>query len=511
MTCGYKAVDVQSLDCSKLAVIQTGENRCNVTGFLRSIRYQNHGVFSLLQAGVARVDISPKTGVAHAGWGAQTHQVSVGNDMPLLVTALVASNEGIEIAIIDVDILLFTPEQDKDIRKLVSAESGIPFGNIRLAYTHTHSGPITFSQWIKEGIDLAEDWWDAIPTACVKAVTEAKATATGARTGFGRGSCDININRRAVRSNGELFTGRNWNGFVDHDVDVVSFDDIEGHPIATIVNYAMHPTIMAHDNQWVTPDFPGTLRSVVEDTVGGMCLFLQGASGNQGPVDGFTGDLRVYRKAGSKLGAEASRVRLNIDPLQREERLDQILASGADLGIYTDVPTNESDGTLAVSNISIDLPSRDVLTPEAAQTAFDEGQRRLDSVRAADASESDVRQAVSEVTRANIQLNVALLSHRLTENGHIKVNVQSMRIGESVLVSLPVEPFAELADEVKKRSTAVNTIFSGFSNGHINYLPTDLAHEEGGYEVGVCVFAPGSAELAVRASLEVIDDVSSRT
>jgi hypothetical protein len=462
----------------------------------------------LLQAGVARVDISPKTGVAHAGWGTQTHQVSVGNDMPLLVTALVVSNEDVEIAIIDVDILLFTPEQDKDIRDLVSAESGIPFENIRLAYTHTHSGPITFSQWIKEGIDLAKAWWDTIPPACVKAVTEAKASATGARTGFGRGSCDINVNRRPSRDNGELFTGRNWDGFVDHDVDVVSFDDVEGNPIATIVNYAMHPTIMAHDNQWVTPDFPGTMRSVVEHTVGGMCLFLQGASGNQGPVDGFTGDLRVYRKAGSKLGAEASRVRLNIDPLQREERLDRILSSGADLGIYTDVPIGESDDTLAVSNISVELPSRNVLTLAAAQKAFDEGQGRLDSVRAAGATKEDVQQAVSEVKRANIQLNVARLSHRLTENGHIKVNVQSMRFGESVLVSIPVEPFAELADEVKRRSTAENTIFSGFSNGHVNYLPTDIAHEEGGYEIGVCIFAPGSAELAVRASLDAIEDVS---
>jgi hypothetical protein len=142
--------------------------------------------------------------------------------------------------------------------------------------------------------------------------------------------------------------------------------------------------------------------------------------------------------------------------------------------------------------------------------AFDKGQIRLDSVRAAGASEVEVQQAVSEVKRANIQLNVARLSHRLTENGHIKVNVQSMRIGESVLVSIPVEPFAELADEVKKRSRVVNTVFSGFSNGHINYLPTDIAYEEGGYEVGVSVFAPGSAELAVRASLEAIDDVSGR-
>ena len=453
------------------------------------------------------MDITPKVGVAHAGWGAQTHQVSIGNDMPLHVTALVVTKGNVELAIVDVDIGIFTNPQDKKIRELISKKSGIPFGNIRLAYTHTHSGPITFGQWIKDGIDLANEWWNTIPDACAKAVIEAKATAQPARTGFGRGSCDVNINRRPSRDNGQLFTGRNWDGAVDHSVDVVSFDDADDNPIATIVNYAMHPTIMAHQNQWVTPDFPGPMRSVVEHTVGGLCLFLQGASGNQGPVDGFTGDLRVYRKVGSKLGAEAARVRLNIEPRERKENLDQILISGADLGIYSNVPINESDDTVGVSNVPVDLPSRNVISLADAQAGFDAGEKELESARASMASEEEIRKAVSKVMRANIQLSVARLSDTNTHDGHIEITAQSMRIGETVLVSIPVEPFVELAQGVKERSSSANTVFSGFSNGHINYLATDIAFEEGGYEVGVSVFAAGSAELAIEASLEAIDEV----
>ena len=461
----------------------------------------------MLNAGVSRVDISPVAGVAHAGWGAQTHQVSLGNDMPTLVTALVVTNTDVELAIVDVDILLFHPEQDQQIRRLISEKSGILYENIRLAYTHTHSGPITNHQWIKEGISLAEEWWETIPGACAQAVVDAKNSIKSARVGFGRGSCNININRRPSRPNGELFTGRNWDGFVDHDVDVLGIDDIDGNPLATIVNYAMHPTIMAHDNQWVTPDFPGAMRAVVESTVGGLCLFLQGASGNQGPIDGFTGDLRVYRKAGARLGAEASRVRLDIDPLNREEQLDHILASGADLGIYSDVPTGESDDTVAVSNVAVQLPSRDVGTLDGAQADFDQRFKTLEQIRNQGASATEVKRAVSAVKRANQRLNLVKASEAWTHDGHIELNVQSMRIGETVLVSLPVEPFAELGNDVKKHSNAVNTIFSGFSNGHFKYLPTDMAYEEGGYEVRVCVFEPGSADLAVRASLEAIDEV----
>lgn len=461
----------------------------------------------MLSAGVGRVDISPPVGVAHAGWGAQTHQVSIGNDMPLLVTALVVKNQDVQLAIVDVDIGIFTGQQDRDIRQLISDKTRIPFDNIRLAYSHTHSGPITFGEWIKDGIDLANDWWDTIPNACVEAVVEANNTSLPARTGFGRGSCDVNINRRPARKNGELFTGRNWDGFVDHDVDVLGLDDADGNPIATIVNYAMHPTIMAHENQWVTPDFPGRMREVVEDTVGGLCLFLQGASGNQGPVDGFTGDLRVYRKAGAKLGAEASLVRLNIDPLEREQRLDKILLSGADLGIYTDVPTSESDATVAVHNLTVDLPTREVASVEDAQKAYDAGAKNLEAVRTSGASPDEVQRAVSKVMRANIYLNVARNSALYVKDGMINMGIQSMRIGETVLVSAPVEPFAELADEIKKRSGAPNTIFSGFSNGHYAYLTTDMAFEEGGYEVSVTPFAPGAAGLTIEASLEAVDEV----
>jgi hypothetical protein len=462
----------------------------------------------MLNAGAGRVDISPPAGVAHAGWGAQTHQVSLGNDMPLSVTAVVVANGDVELAIVDVDIGIFTVSQDQQIRERISEASGIPFGNIRLAYSHTHSGPITFGQWIKEGIELAEQWWSTIPEACVSAVAEAENLRRPARTGFGRGSCTVNINRRPARNNGELFTGRNWGGFVDHDVDVLGIDDADGNPIATIVNYAMHPTIMGHENQWVTPDFPGPMRSVVEHNVGGLCLFLQGASGNQGPVDGFTGDLRVYRKAGARLGAEAARVRLDIEPQEREERLDRILLSGADLGIYTDVPTGESDHTVAVHNLTVDLPCRDVASVKEARAAFDAGAKELETARASGVSEDEIQRAVSKVMRANIYLNVAKNSEAYVRDGYIAINIQSMRIGDTVLVSAPVEPFAELAEEIKSRSNARNTVFSGFSNGHYAYLTTDMAYEEGGYEVSVTPFAPGSSGLTIEACLEAVDVIS---
>ena len=461
----------------------------------------------MLMAGAGRSDITPPVGIAHAGWGAQTHQVSQGNDMPLYVTALALSNGETRTAIVDIDIAILTVDQDTDIRAQISDRTGIPPQNLRLSYSHTHSAPVTFSDWLTEGMDLVEQWVSELPGKCVDAVVEAVAAQVQAVPLFGRGECDININRRPADDRGELFTGRNWDGFVDHSVEVVGLDTPEGEPIATLVNYACHPTIMGHPNSWVTPDFPGPMRWVVEQTVGGTCLFLQGASGNQGPVNGFTGDLAVYRKAGATLGAEASRVRLTSDPYQREEKLVEILPSGADLGIYEDVPIEEPDDTLAVSWVEFGLPCKDVLPLDEAQRAYDQQASELEGIRASGASGDDIQAAVSLVMRANIALNVSKNNARHRVGDTITINAQAIRIGGAVLVSMPVEPFAELGAQIKERSVSENTVFSGFSNGHYAYLPTDMAHEDGGYEVRVTPFAAGAEGIAVDACLEAIEQV----
>ena len=68
-------------------------------------------------SGTSKVDITPPIGITHANWGAQTHQISTNNDMPLYVNAVYFQNEKTEIIIVDIDILVITNEQDEEIRR----------------------------------------------------------------------------------------------------------------------------------------------------------------------------------------------------------------------------------------------------------------------------------------------------------------------------------------------------------------------------------------------------------
>ena len=62
-----------------------------------------------------------------------------------------------------------------------------------------------------------------------------------------------------------------------------------GQPLAIAVNYACHPTTLAWENTLISPDYIGALREVVETATACPCLFIQGASGDIGPREGFVG------------------------------------------------------------------------------------------------------------------------------------------------------------------------------------------------------------------------------
>jgi hypothetical protein len=94
---------------------------------------------------------------------------------------------------------------------------------------------------------------------------------------------------------------------------------------------------------------------------------------------------------------------------------------------------------------------------------------------------------------------------------------QAFALNDVVLVGLAVEPFADIGLQVKARSSAALTLFAGYANGSVGYLPTPLAYDQGGYEVDSSYvyyrlpapLAPASAALAIGGALALIDTLES--
>ena len=452
----------------------------------------------MLLIGNSKADITPPVGIAHANWGSSVHQVAEGIDMPLYCNVLYIESEasGNKVIILDLDLCIIDDEIDQMIREAVLSVINIPSENIRISVSHTHAGPpygrsdSTGGGWLTEGVDLIVPYFESFPEKISDAIKKATGSLKRCNISYGIGRSDININRRPADENGNLFTGRNWDGIVDHSVDVIGFDDENGNVVSTIVGYACHPTILGPDNRLISPDYPGHMRKTVEDTVGGRCIFLQGAAGNQGPIHGFVGEVEVARKAGKILGLEASKVRMSLDPFERKEELIEIVQAGADLGMYEDVAVSEPSDDLQVRNKYIDLASLNFPSYEKASQDYENALLDLKKIREL-GNKDDIKKMVSTVKRTNFTRKLTEIS----KGGKVNIWIQTIKVGDIIFQGLPLEPFMEFSHKIKSLNPDKKIFWSGYTNGWLGYLPTAKAYEEGGYETRNTPLSPESEEL----------------
>lgn len=454
-----------------------------------------------LLAGTGRTDITPAPGTPQGGWGAQTHQRGLGSDLPFYATALVLQDGNQTVAILDVDSIGFDPEWTKRILDAVVLLTGLPVECIRFSCTHTHSGPNTFRiPVVTEGRDMILEYLNGLPLQIAGAVWQAQQHLRPVRVGAGTGACDININRRMQLADGRVVVGRNPDGPVDRSVRVVRIDDLDEAPVATLVHYACHPTTIGWQSQWATPDYPGMMKRVVEEQVGGMCLFLQGATGDIGPRLGFTGDLGVYRRLGRILGLEASKVALNIDTLPREGRFTDVQASGAAIALFDDQPLAPVPAVLGVLSRFLRLPLKVFLPPEEAEAEAAALRAEVARLRQ-EGTEAEIREATAKATQAGMRADRARLYHG---NSHFDWQLQGIRVGPVALICIPGEPFTEISQAIVSRSPFPHTLFSGYSNGAFSYLPVRSAYAVGGYEVETSPFSPDAAEIVVEEAVRML-------
>lgn len=464
-----------------------------------------------LLAGVARADITPPLGIAHAGWGAQTHQRAAGVDLPLWATALALSDGHETVVIVDLDLIYLWDSEAPGALRAVERATGLPASHIRLAYTHTHSGPVngtTWSSWVREGAEMVPAY-DAILEHQVAGVArQALGRLRPARVAAGAGEARINVNRRFRRpEDGAVICGRNWGGPVDHQVQLLRIDAADGAPLAAVVNYACHPITVGPDCELVTPDYPGVMKRVVEAATGATCLFLQGATGDLGPIQGCArGGLAEYRRLGSILGHEAGRIWWELEPRRRRERYAGTLESGSPLALYEDEPLDDLDGTLRVGTREVRLPLKQFAPSAELVAATAAHVERLDRLRA----EGDDLEAIrAETMLAKRAAMRADLARRNEGSTHRSVTLQTFAIGDQIaLPVVPGEPFCRIGAQVKAGSPFPHTLFAGYANVGWAYIPTADAYPLGGYEVEITPFAPEAAAMVVEESLALLRDLA---
>jgi hypothetical protein len=223
------------------------------------------------------------------------------------------------------------------------------------------------------------------------------------------------------------------------------------------------------------------------------------------PVEGLTGDTRVHRRLGTRLGAEAAGTYLGIDPAGRRWVFDRVVESGAPLGLQRAEVGPPTLAGVRVATGSVTMPIRPLGDAQELRAARDAIQEELDQLRAAHAPDEEIADGMFRLKRAEM---AAAWLDRFEGRDAVDLELHGIRIGQFALVGFPGEPFASIGVAVRERSPFPVTLMTGYTNGWSGYVPTDDAFAVGGYEVEWgSAFDLGAAEALIGGALSLLEQL----
>jgi neutral ceramidase len=436
-----------------------------------------------IEVGAATANITPVVGVPMGGYGAR-QGVSTGIHDRLLARTVVCSDGTTDLAISVCDLVGVGDEIVRRARQLAETELAIPSGHIVVAATHTHSGPLDVRSTVPTS------YTEQVARGIVRSIRDALESRQAVTLKLGTADVTtISQNRRDPA------------GPIERTASVLLATPVTGGPpIATLVNYACHSTVLEHDNMEYSPDFPGAMVRFLEREVGGTAVYLQGAAGNINPV-WMRHDFADVERVGGILGAAATRVAHELGPVGHGQWC-------INLSWSEEVPVSSTGallttGSLAAAQVVVDLPRRTYASQEEIKAEMDELERSR-----ADASDDAHRRHV--LTARINQLRVEWLAVGRQDPDRPQptsspAEIQALRLADDcAIVTLPGEFFVESGEEIRRAVGLRHLLIGGYANGMIGYVPPEDAFDQAGYEVGRAEFEPKAIRVVIDAAVTAV-------
>lgn len=382
------------------------------------------------------------------------------------------------VVLICCDLLSLGEAQIHMFKAAITEGTSIPSGNILIASSHNHYGPVTDhtgTAIVSESGPQTLPYLQNLAFLLDGLVRQAMRRLTPGRLACGSDEAYIAINRREPTPDGVVL-GRNPDGPMNPRVAVLRVDRADGSPVAVIANYACHGVSLGSSCTEYTADFPGVMRDVVRTATGAECLFMQGAAGDVNPA--LMGDDWLNpAQLGTELASAVIQAYRDAAPLQSPV---QVAAHETILNLPGLLPSSEHDALAAIEDLRAQLKD-------------------------AQATGNRAQQQWSRSRIERLQTGLQVLRGALPRPT-VPAPVTAVRIGAEVgIVTAPGEVFTQIGSEIVSNSPFPLTLYSGYTNGSINYIPTRTAYTEGGYEVShACQVAPEAGEILAKESIAAL-------
>jgi hypothetical protein len=457
--------------------------------------------------GIARGDVTPPVGIYHRMWGAATHDRATGVHRPLTTTAMVfqaldaaPSPATEQILIADDHCLLWANEMDS-LRATICRDADVAPEQLVVTFSHTHAaGLMGLERGDLPGGELIKPYLERLAGQMAALVREARRSTRPVTITYGMGRCALAAHRDFWDAATKQFVcGLNPHGPTDDSVLVARLTDDDGKLVATMVNYACHPTTLAWQNTLISPDYPGAMRELVEKATSALCVFLQGASGDLGPREGFVGDSEVADRNGRQLGYAVLATLESLPPPGTSYTFQGPVVSGATIGVWEHVALDAARltqlGRWSVQRWTVELPYRAEL-PTVTQLQQEMAYWQTEERGARQANdEARARDCRAMVERKNRALSRAA---SLSPGKAFPFPVILWQIGPAFWVALEAEHYHFLQVELRKRLPGVPIVVTTLANGsRPSYLPVREAYGKGIYQETIAVLAPGCLETLI--------------
>jgi hypothetical protein len=332
-------------------------------------------------------------------------------------------------------------------------------------------------------------------TQCVRSLAPASIV-------YGHGRCSLAAHRDFWDGERRQFVcGFNPGVPADDTVVVARVTADDGKLLANIVNYACHPTTLAWDNTLISPDYIGAMRDLVEDTTGAPCLFLQGASGELGPREGFVGDAAVADRNGRELGFAALSALTALPKAGTKFCYTGPVVSGATLGAWAHEALSRDE--LAAKAVWRLIRWHEPLKYRPGQPTAAETQAELDRFLA---DETTARAAGDNARAAECRAMAERkkrLLHRqsqLPQGDVFPLQVVLWRVGDAFWVCVQGESYSLLQTELRRRfPDRVIIVASIAADWGASYLPPRELYDTGIYQESIAVVAAGGLEQLIES------------
>lgn len=359
----------------------------------------------------------------------------------LTVRALVLESGETRVAFVSTDFLGFPAVLGDRVRARVSS---IPAEHILIGATHTHSAPDCYGFPNGEGgTDADLEYLDGVCEQIASALEEAVAALQPAsvRIATGEAAEGIAYNYYAP----ELY---------DRRCSVIQAVKADGAPLATLVNYAIHPEVLGSGLGILSPDLIGPLYERIEANGGGTGIFMNGAQGGM-----ITADTRGPHPAGS-------------EPWDECVRIGQLLADEA-LRIVAKAPL-QAEPELRCHWRAVEFPV-----------------------------DSPLLRAI---------LKASPLGMARGDERSLRVRINLVELGDAQILTIPGEALPNIGFYLKRKMGGKHNLLFGLTNEAFGYILTKedwFSFERYDYVSRTCL-GERTGEILIRESLALVEEASGR-